>query len=296
MYTAVMVGLEPHEVVVRGGCLKQPAIMSGLRVLDGLQFCKFSARNPVLVKFLSGNSVCKSPFSASRLCDVLKDVRDRRVQEMCTQVVQGPPQDVPVDDLFADEQSPTDSGSAASTPSAKRLRGPCKRAVLAMHPHVTVDFCYGETQHVEMRILCEDSCGKAPCFEATQANFAALYEWFAREAPERRARAAATVSAERPAKSHPPTRTADGTVYFRKDRMCFFQKARRPETHQRNLFTTRVTGKLAEGRRKGRKPRRKPEGESPPTSGSPDRTGSSSPLESSADHGGESSSLQDGEF
>ena len=73
----VCVGLHSTELVLRGGSLNGPSVLSGLRVVDDKQFVHLQQPNPVLCKFLIGKAACFRPMAKTSVVEELRKLRDR---------------------------------------------------------------------------------------------------------------------------------------------------------------------------------------------------------------------------
>ena len=224
----VATGLEAGEFILRGGCLKKPLLLTrhDFQAKDELQFCKLDVvQNPFLALYLSGLPFSRRPppLAHSQLSPTLARLRD---EAMCQLMLPAEPVvEETVETLrlsTPSEGSPLDQGVGQKA----TLRGRAllqRRAVLARHPFVSVDFRVGD-EMFPMRLMV-DATTANPSFEVSSDNFRRLFDWFQLESPERQQREQA---ASKDPKPSPVAR--ENKVYFRKDKGVFFRKERRDES------------------------------------------------------------------
>ena len=173
----VSVGCLPTELVLRGGYLKEPVVVSDLLVFEGLQYVTLYKVAPVLNKFLAGLASCKRPLAKSLLFETLAAKRNELIEEKKRSVQAGGMAAIFGDTTDLAAGLGLDDG-ASEPPSAKKARRrhvPVKR-VIELLPETAVVTLERPGQTWEVRMLLE-SRTKAPSVEATAENFAAMFEW-----------------------------------------------------------------------------------------------------------------------
>ena len=173
-----------------------------------------------------------NPFLQNRLLSFVAGLRDQKQGELSEVAT---PRDVPEDAVLDSLGSEASSSSTPQTPTASRLSAERRRALMTQFQIVTVEFPFGG-EKVAMRIKTVATKAEAPSFEATPANFRALFCWFSEEG----AKQLEHVPAIKPKAIHRPSAHPDGRRYYRKDRGCFYVKRRVP-TSLRSIDPTETT-------------------------------------------------------
>ena len=76
---------QPSEVVLRGGYLKQPVLLTRLVTVDDKKFVYLWKGCPELSKFLTGLPVCKRPLAS---CLVFEKLAEKRNAAYCQKLVE----------------------------------------------------------------------------------------------------------------------------------------------------------------------------------------------------------------
>ena len=234
--------LGQQEVVLRGGCLKHPVLLTKLEEVAARKYFKLNRNSNTLRMFFTGNVSNSGAVTQRRLVDLVKSLRDDAMQA-CGAVPDDAVAEEPVDSLGTDE---ADSSSATPAGGNRRESRLLQKSMLAQFPVVTVKFPLGE-ETMEMRVKAVRSKAEAPSCEATAANFRALFCWY-RQAAESEHE---TSPEGKPFAAHAPEDHPDGRQYFRKDRACFYVKRPKPDDSEssRDKYTaTFVTEKRKVGR------------------------------------------------
>lgn len=222
----VCVGLHSSELVLRGGSLKEPEVLSGLRVVDGKPFLYLQQSNRVLCKFLTGRAACFRPLVTTSVVEELRRLRDQAYRETMTALVkasstQAPKvteEGAPVDDL--DLEAPTGEtlvpcDGAFSRARARALRKAARKQV----PRTTVVTCERPgAAPWSVTLLLENGRG-APAMWATADNFDRLLELVRGDIAAGTFRRKPHPQASSAEGRRPPRRRADGVKeYFIKGR------------------------------------------------------------------------------
>ena len=177
----VALGCLPTELVIRGGRLQEPLVLTGLREANGKQFVTLSKASSVLNRFLRKSSVCKRPLAGTLVFEKLTKLRNDAYQQLLIQAASGPveaPQEQ--DDLAALLDLDASPGvivasSPCDAPASKRIRIP-RRLAVQVPRTLTVTMQASAGQQWEVILLAE-CARKNPAMEASAANFTKLLEW-----------------------------------------------------------------------------------------------------------------------
>jgi hypothetical protein len=176
----VALGCLATELVLRGGRLQEPLLLTGLRVVNGKQFITLSKSNYVLNRFLSKSSSCKRPLAGTLVFEKLTKLRNDGYQQLLIQAASVP------EDNQQEQADPTaildlDSSPGiivASSPGdepASKRRFP-KRLAAQVHLTLPATMQQLGRESWELTMLSE-SARHNPAMEASAANFAALLAW-----------------------------------------------------------------------------------------------------------------------
>ena len=231
----VAVGALPSELVLRGGCLKEPVLLSGLRTADGAQFLVLFKGCPLLNKFLTGTPVCKRPLAKTTLIEYILAKKNSAFDAAVTEVKQG---SAPIADNalaeadFASALCLDDPPAAAPRESSgpgprnhRKLRG-IGRFVAQLPSTCLVQLQRGNATW-DLRVLL-DGKTKAPAIEASAGNLQRLFSWVQedlREGGRVRARYGAAQAPERT-----PRGCRDSREYLVRNR--WVKKIRLPVIHK----------------------------------------------------------------
>jgi len=152
-------GLRANEQLLRGGKLKHPVLMSGLRLSrDGTAFVALTKESGPLTRFLTGKALTGKPLSNTLVFETLMKTRNMVVEQRLRAVRTGaggvgavPLEDAPADDQLAalglgDDD---DSGPQAS-PVKKKGRTPSNAVLLLQLPDTLVVDYPGSDWEVEV--------------------------------------------------------------------------------------------------------------------------------------------------
>ena len=173
----VLVGLMPTELVLRGGRLKEPTVLSRLRLEDGCAFAALWKSDPVLNRFLSGTRLSARPLARSSVFNMLAERRNAAYKEAvreATSSLQGDLQDDLADALGLDEE-PAKPAAAKGGRRHRRVGKP-----VSVPRSVVLEIPRSGFVPWRPRVLLD----KATCvvsMEATTENFQALFALVADE-------------------------------------------------------------------------------------------------------------------
>ena len=71
----IVTGLHKTELVLRGGFLDTPAVLTGLRVVEGRQYVTLHKHNKTLVRFLTGKATFRRPLARTAIIEGLMAAR-----------------------------------------------------------------------------------------------------------------------------------------------------------------------------------------------------------------------------
>jgi hypothetical protein len=177
----VALGCLPTEVVLRGGRLQEPLVLTGLRVVNGKQFVTLCKASSVLNRFLCKSSVCKRPLAGTLVFEQLTKLRNEAYQRLLAQAASEPcePQEEQADLAALLDLDASPGVLVASLPvdasAAKRIRLP-KRLAAQLPKTLTVTMEASAGMRWEVTLLAE-CARKSPAMEASAANFSSLLEW-----------------------------------------------------------------------------------------------------------------------
>ena len=178
----VCVGLHSTELVLRGGSLNGPSVLSGLRVVDDKQFLHLQQSNPVLCKFLTGKAACFRPMAKTSVVEELRKLRDRAYKEALdgllaasvpAPLVNAPA--APVDDLDLDAPGVEPAALVDATAASRSSRSLLRAARMQVPRTTTVTCQRPGAAPWSVTLLLENGRG-APAMWATSANFDRLLE------------------------------------------------------------------------------------------------------------------------
>jgi hypothetical protein len=232
---AVFVGLQPGEIVLRGGGLPEPVIVSNLLESNGKSFWRLCKRDSILCRYLlgSGYSKMRSRLASRPLWATLESLRAARRQELVKQLAVCDMNEEAgaaiVDDLAADLCLDDDTSARGSTAVSKRKAGRIRK-VLPAFSEIEVN-CMGSSPW-RVNVLMAPF-RQAVAIEDTEDNLKKLYELIQKEmnmedtasdalADIAQASEASIVAAEPLLKqqraARPPRGPANAREYWRGDR------------------------------------------------------------------------------
>jgi hypothetical protein len=176
----VELGCLDTELVLRGGRLPEPLLLTGLRVVNGKQFVTLSKSNSVLNRFLSNSSTCKRPLAGTLVFEKLTKLRNDGYRQLLTQAASGPGDGhegqadlAALLDLDASPGVIVASSPGDEPADQRRFR---KRFVDQVPRTLTATMQQLGRVAWELTMLSEGG-RKNPAMEASAANFVALLEW-----------------------------------------------------------------------------------------------------------------------
>jgi hypothetical protein len=174
----VALGLLPSEIVLRGGGLKKPTVLTDIEVVDSRPFFRLRKSDPVLSAFLGAGAPCRRAMAKTNVVEALCEARCHQQAQLNKALLEGnegaeaqggPAVQPQFDDLDLD--GPPSPGK----PSPKRSKK--KQALVRQLPRTLVlEMEMPDGQPWRPVVLLE-AANKAPCIEATAANFHALFHW-----------------------------------------------------------------------------------------------------------------------
>ncbi len=81
-FTPIRLGCLPDEIVLRGGLLPKPVIVSNIRVVAGAPYLYLIKSNSVLCQFLAGQTSCKRPLVKTSVFETLQLARNTRFKAL----------------------------------------------------------------------------------------------------------------------------------------------------------------------------------------------------------------------
>jgi hypothetical protein len=175
-------GTLPTELVLRGGLLKGPVVLTGLQIVMEKQFVVLRKTDKILNGFLTGLPASGRPLAHTLIMEKLQQLRNSKGKDLLAEL-QNPAGEeagaiVPVvigevDDLGLD--IPVDVVVSVH-PVGKRLRGTSIRAARSQLPMTAVVSVERPHGSMWQPVLLLDVAHKAPAMECTAANFQALFE------------------------------------------------------------------------------------------------------------------------
>ena len=175
----VCVGLHSSELVLRGGSLKGPEVLSGLRVVDGKPFVYLQQSNTVLCRFLTGHPACFRPLAKTSVVEDLRRLRDEAYTQAMDELIAAsmpvPEPAASVEDLGLEEATAGDDPKDAPPISQRWVRRRRQAFIKQLPRTATVNCLRPGAAPWPVTILLENGRG-APAMWATAANFDRLLE------------------------------------------------------------------------------------------------------------------------
>jgi hypothetical protein len=175
-------GTMPTEMVIRGGMLKGPAVLTGLCTALDKPFVPLRKSDKVLSLFLTGRPSSQRPLAKTLIIETLLTLRNNKRIDLAAEIRMPAGDDagamVAVADGLADDLGLDDPAEVlvAVDPVGKRRRGICNRAVLSQLPRTATVSVERTDGTVWEPVLLVDVAHKAPAMECVVANFQALFE------------------------------------------------------------------------------------------------------------------------
>ena len=161
-------GLQADEIVLRGGRLTSPTLLTGLEVVEGRQYVRLGRRSPALCLFLTAKSQCVGPLAGNAVLDQIAALRQDFVQKFGKEDINDV-EDDKVEDLGLD------ASDESLVPTGGRSRRNLRVVNKTLPSHFEARLARPGKCDWTFRMLCERG-NKAPCIEATTVNFEALFQ------------------------------------------------------------------------------------------------------------------------
>jgi len=176
MATTVRTGVSDAELVLRGGYVKKPIVLTQLRTLAGKQFLYLTKQSTQLSSFLCKERVNKHPLAKTFVFERLAKARDDVYKKLMSAggdtLPVAPASQKPdeqdqlgLDDLNATATSLQDSGK----------KRPRKKDRIQIAPTATIELPMLGGNPWEVIMLMEPA-NKSPAIEATEANLQQLFD------------------------------------------------------------------------------------------------------------------------
>jgi hypothetical protein len=173
-YQVVSLGLLPNEIVIRGGLLLKPVIVSNVSVVAGAHYLVLIKSNPVLCQFLAGQTSCKRPLVKTMVFETLQKARNTKFKELVEEA-RGASGDLgpgEADDADIEDKLGLDLDVVVSSPTKGKRKVAISRLVAQVPSAAKVSMLGGEWCPM---MLMEGST-KAPAIEATPDNLRRLFD------------------------------------------------------------------------------------------------------------------------
>ena len=171
----------PSEVVLRGGYLKQPILLTRLVVSGGKKFVYLWKGSPELNKFLTGLSSCKRPLASCLVFEKLAERRNAAYRQALVDLKASATEasrpnegrDL-ADRLELDADAPQEGDAPEEGAAPKERLRVFKKFRPQLPRFVAVDI-EKPGQETWSPLLLLEPATKAPAMEATADNFASLF-------------------------------------------------------------------------------------------------------------------------
>jgi len=178
----IKLGRLPSEVVLRGGYLKQPVILTRLTTVEGKRFVYLWKGCPDLNRFLTGVPVCKRPLASCHVFEQIAEQRNETYRQKLADLkgAGGAVDDPKASRLDADgdavESLGLDDTASKTSPVDvrnarmrvfKKVKGQVQRMEAVSIDHPGLDSW--------RPLVLMEPATKAPAMEATAGNFSALF-------------------------------------------------------------------------------------------------------------------------
>lgn len=215
-----IVGLQPTELVLRGGGLKGPAVLGGLRIEDGIAFAAISTKDHGMHEFLTGAPVYRRRLTGNRTLRELAVLRNTARADAGRQaVIQGDAEGPPAVDLSS--QLGLDAEAPVQTElEQRRVARSMKYGQAALPKVTTVQFEREGVESWSVKILLNGG-KEAVYMEALSANFNRLYTLVQADISNK--------EKQQPRGEKPPRGQKNKRQYWRKDRKRWVEKQKVPQ-------------------------------------------------------------------
>ena len=167
--TAIATGLHADEMVLRGGRLTCPTVLTGLVVVEGRQYVRLARHSDVLCHFFTAKSRGLAPLAGNPVFDQIAALRHEFLLNFGKGDTQVEEHDK-TDDLGLDASD--DEGLA---PMCRRSRRNLRVVSKALPTDFEATLSRPGQSDWRFRMLCERG-NRAPCIEATSGNFDVLFK------------------------------------------------------------------------------------------------------------------------
>jgi hypothetical protein len=171
-FQPVSLGLLPDEVVIRGGLLPKPMIVSNVKVVAGAPYLVLIKSSAVLCQFLAGRSSCKRPLVKTMVFETLLEARNTKFKELIEEA-RGAAGDLgPGEGEVAEFEDKLGLDVAVPSPAKGKRKVAISRLVAQVPAAAKVSMLGGEW--CPMMLL--EGSTKAPAIEATPDNLRRLFD------------------------------------------------------------------------------------------------------------------------
>ena len=179
----VILGTLPTELVIRGGHLKEPAMLKGLLITNERRFVLLLKANKVLSGFLAGVTPGKRPLARTLIIEKLAELRNIKHKELVAELRLPAGGDAaaivpiaagPVDDLGLDSPGAAPVEDVRMDRASRAL---CLRSVQRQLPQIVVVSVERPDGTTWLPVLLLDRAPKAPAMECTADNLQALFDF-----------------------------------------------------------------------------------------------------------------------
>lgn len=171
-FQPVSLGLLPDEVVIRGGLLPKPMIVSNVKVVAGAPYLVLIKSSAVLCQFLAGKSSCKRPLVKTMVFETLLEARNTKFKELIEEA-RGAAGDLgPGEGEVAEFEDKLGLDVAVPSPAKGKRKVAISRLVAQVPVAAKVSMLGGEW--CPMMLL--EGSTKAPAIEATPDNLRRLFD------------------------------------------------------------------------------------------------------------------------
>ena len=220
----IALGCLPGELVLRGGLLPKPVILTNVKFVGNRPFLLLWKGHPAICKFLTGLSSCKRPLANSSVFESLQSLRNCKFQLLVKQARASQTVADPKEQVDLVDQLGLDAPEVKASPT--KLGRPVSALRLSSQLPAFASVSYDHPDGWEPVLLMEAG-SKAPAMEATADNLQTLFALVALElavGTTKRARHGADPASPRPA----PRGPAGSREYFVGNR--WVKKIRSPDS------------------------------------------------------------------
>lgn len=174
----ISLGCSPSELVLRGGLLPKPVILTNVKFIGDKPFLHLWKGHPAICKFLTGVSSCRRPLSNSSVFEALQKLKNVKFQDLVKQARDGHTEPESQDAVDFVDQLGLDAPEAKASPTKSRRAVSASRLLAQLPSFASV--AYDHQDGWEPMLLME-AASKAPAIEATAENMQMLFNLVASE-------------------------------------------------------------------------------------------------------------------